>query len=457
MRLRLMVAALLAAGLSSPAAAIGLYEVWQAALAHDPSVAVARAGGEAGQARRQQADALWRPVVAIEGGVAWAGLESATRGAQVIMQGQPQTGVGFNTSVTSGASTRVAIAVRQPIWSAERNAQARQLQIDADVSGIVRTQAEQALMLQSAEHYFAVGLLDRRLQLLLRQQHAVDQMLVEAKDRFRAGDRPVLEVHEAHARAEALGAQRIALETELELARSALAVFSGLRPEPAAFTLPSRVSADTEVGELTSWTRRAEQANATLRQTEARLASALQEIEKTRGALSPVLDVVAQAGRDRLSGSGEFGDAGQTLTQRAIGLQLSVPLYTGGMRDARQAEAHALAEQARAELARARLQVGQQVKAVWLGLKQGAAQLDALEAAAAASEARLDATRVGREAGDRTMLDVLNAENDAAAAILAASQARVNLLLGHLRLALLAGELHEDLLVRADRLTADNH
>ena len=78
--------------------------------------------------------------------------------------------------------------------------------------------------------------------------------------------------------------------------------------------------------------------------------------------------------------------------------------------------------------------------------------LDLLGEALAASEARLDATRLGHEVGHRTLLDVLNAENDAAAARLALAQARTGLLLDRLRLAALAGQLDEDTLHSANQV-----
>jgi len=56
---------------------------------------------------------------------------------------------------------------------------------------------------------------------------------------------------------------------------------------------------------------------------------------------------------------------------------------------------------------------------------------------------RLDATRLGRQVGDRTTLDLLNAENDAASAELTLWQARIDLLMNRLRLAALAGRLDE--------------
>ena len=394
--------------------------------------------------------------MALEGGAGWASAESQTRGAQVVMGGAASTPVSFNTSITGGTSTRIAVSARQPIWSAERSAQAKQLQNAADVAGIEWSDAQQSLMLQSAEQYFKVALAARKLDLLKRQLDAVDKALTEAKDRFALGDRPVIDVHEAKARAEGLRAQRSAYETELELARVALADFSGMDAQPQEFSLPSGVIGSDSIGEMQAWLDKANRSNAMLRMMRAHLQNATLESDKSRGMLAPTLDVVAQSSRDRLSGSGDFGDASNTMTNHAIGVQLSMPLYTGGMRSAKQSEAIALVNKASAELERTRRQIAQQVKSVWLNLKVGADQLQALEAAAQASDARLDATVVGREAGDRTMLDQLNAENDAAAAKLALLQARVNLLLGRLKLALLAGELDDVLLAQADRLRAAN-
>jgi outer membrane protein len=133
-----------------------------------------------------------------------------------------------------------------------------------------------------------------------------------------------------------------------------------------------------------------------------------------------------------------------------IGVQLAVPLYTGGLRSARNSEAIALADEARAGRERVRQQVAQQIRGVWLDLAVGQSRVAALAAGLDASRARLDATRTGLQAGERTTLDLLNAENDAAAAELALLQAHVRLLTLPLRLAALGGELDDGTLQKAN-------
>ena len=444
MRLRpTLVALALAAAAAPPAWSTDLLDVWRAAAGHDPECAAARAAHQAGQARRQQAAALWRPNVLLEAGAGRATGENAIRGARFATPGFGEsTGVDFDTSVTNGTSTRYALVLRQPLYDRERSAQREQLEIAAGMTDIQWRAAEQALMLRSAERYFDAALAAHQLRLLQEQESAVEKARTEAEDRFRLGDRPVTDVHEATARAAALRAQRLAAGSALELQRQRLADLTGQPPE-AQLPLPRTASPEAEAGTLQSWLDRAAQANPQVLLAQAQLRHAEQEARKSAGALAPTVNLVGQIGRERLSGSGDFGNASQTGTQRAIGVQLAVPLYTGGARSARSDETQALAQQARAQLEQARLEAAQQTRAPWLDLTVGSARLAALEAALQASRARLDATRTGLQAGDRTTLDLLNAQNDAAGAELALLQARVQQLTHRLRLAALAGELDE--------------
>ena len=87
--------------------------------------------------------------------------------------------------------------------------------------------------------------------------------------------------------------------------------------------------------------------------------------------------------------------------------------------------------------------MAQQTRAAWLRLQSGAARTEAQNAALRASQARLDATQLGRQVGDRTTLDLLNAQNDAAGAELAMAQLRTSLTLERLRLLALTGQLDE--------------
>ena len=434
-----LVASLLVVGAFS-AQAMDLVQAWQATLQHDPQAAVAQAARQAGATSRTQAASLWRPALMLSATAGRMNGETEMSGAHFSAPGLGASdGVGFATSVDNGNSTRWGLSARQPLFNPERKAQGRQLEIAADVAELAWQAAQQDLVLQTAQRYFDVLLSTSKLALLRAQQKAVDLALTEAKDRFALGDTPVTDTHEASARAHALQAQVLAAQDELALAQGALSDATGLADTAVPMLAPAAPIVRPEpLAPLAHWQAQAMDKNPLLR-----MQVAQQEVAKYGAVAAPTLDLVAQAGREQLSGSGSFGSASNSASQQMIGLQLNVPLYSGGYRSAKLEEALRLQDKASAELDRARQQVNQQTRAAWLALQTGASRVTALGEARKASLARLDATRLGRQVGDRTTLDLLQAENDASGAELALLQARVELLVGQLRLHALAGQLDE--------------
>jgi outer membrane protein len=110
------------------------------------------------------------------------------------------------------------------------------------------------------------------------------------------------------------------------------------------------------------------------------------EADKHRASAAPRLDLVAQAEQQRLSGSGDYGSGARNRqTNALLGVQFTVPLYTGGWRSAKEEESLALQRSPGAAGRHART-VARQVHAAWLGLQAGAEQVRALQ------QARLPAT-----------------------------------------------------------------
>lgn len=444
----LLGAALLLA-LGTPARAFDLMEAWQGAQQHAPDSAMAEADREAGAAQARQARALWRPNAYLEGGAAYANSQTSTQGAQFSAPGFGQSsGVAFDTSVNGGTATRYALALRQPVYNRERSAQSDALDVGARAAELQWRQARQDLMLATTQAYFDVVLATERLRVLRQEQASAERVAVEARDRFRAGDRPITEVHEADARASALRAQALSADSQLALARNALQDLTGLATAPT-LAPPETPTPPAPLPPLSEWLGLVERQNLAIQLAQAQLEAAQARSRASGSAFSPTVDLVARVARDDISGNGSFGSASSSNVNSAIGVQLSLPLFTGGLRGAQHDEGEALAARAQAGLDRARQQVAQQARGTWLDLNMATEQVGALRAALQASMARLDATRTGLQAGDRTTLDLLNAGNDAAAAELALLDTRVRLLMQDLRLAALAGELDDFALQQA--------
>ncbi len=442
----LWLASLLALPAAQGAAAADLVEAWRAAVGNDREYAAARAERDAGATKREQGASLWRPSVEFSGTVGVANGDTSINGARFSAPGFGTVdGADFDTSINGGMATRWALQARQPLYSPARDADKRQLELSADVSELQWRAAQQALMLRTAERYFDAALAAESLRVLQRQQQSVEHALVEARDRFKLGDAPVTDAHEAEARAQAVRAEVLAAQSDLALKQVALSDLTGWSvAELSSPVLAPGAAPQDHLPPLAAWLADARAGNLQLRVSSAHVDVARQEAARFNSEVAPTVDLVASFAQDRLSGSGNYGSATNSQGNALIGVQLNVPLYTGGYRSARREESLHLADKARAEGERAAQQVALQTRAAWLGLTVGASRVTALDEALRATRSRLDATRIGRQVGERTTLELLNAENDAAVAELALLRARVSLLLDRLRLAALAGRLDED-------------
>lgn len=440
---RLLSGWLLAALWFSPSVqALNLLQTWEQARQHDPQMQVVQATRSSVQAYAAQAQSLWRPVVMGSATVGAMSAESRMQGAQFTAPGFGQSnGVSFGTSASAATSTRWSLQAKQALYSPERQAQRAQLQQAAGVAEWRADLAHQQFMLLTVQRYFNVLLAERQQHVLKNQLAAVERSLTEALDRFAIGDLPVTDTHEAAARASGLQAQWLAADSDLQMARQVLAESTRLpigALKPQAPKVAEPFTASPALDQVLSQVR---EANTGLRLKKAQWDVARQEVKKHQARGGITLDLVAQAGRDRLSGDGDFGPASNTQSQQMVGLSLNVPLYSGGYRSAKLQEAVSAQAQAEAEYELAVQQTQQQARSVWLALQTGPARLSALQAAWKASSARLDATRLGRQVGDRTTLELLQAENDAAQAELGWLRAQTELLITRLQLDALTGSL----------------
>ena len=444
-RLRAGAVSVLAGMLAAPAMALDLVQAWQAAQQHDFDFLAAQEAHEAGTTQRDQAHALWHPTVQASGTAGRMTNDSQIQGAQFAAPGFPVTNnAAFNTSINNGTLDRWALSARQPLLSRDRLSQSRQLDDKAEIAELEWKMARQDLMLRTAQRYFDVALAQESLRVARQQEQSVEKALGEVQARYRLGDVPITDTHEAQARVEAIRAQIAAAETDLQIKQAALSDATGLPLASLEVLQPTRGDMPVPGGaSLQQWLDDAAAGNPGLRMQMMKVDMAHEETARYGVLGTSSLDLVGEVTRDHLSGSGDYGAASNTLHTAVVGLQLTVPLYTGGARSARQEEARHLADKALNETDRARQQVALQTRASWLGLTTGMRRLDALAAALKASQARLLATRLGQRVGDRSTLDLLNAESDAAGARMAWLQARASLALTRLQLEALAGKLQE--------------
>jgi outer membrane protein len=176
---------------------------------------------------------------------------------------------------------------------------------------------------------------------------------------------------------------------------------------------------------------------------------ATREIERQRAGPYPTVDLVATRGRSSITettatSAGVGLGVGSDTTSNTIGLQLSIPIFSGGATSSRTREAVALKEKAAADLENARRTAALNARQGYLGVTSGLAQVRAFEAALVSSQSSVDSNKLGYEVGVRINIDVLNAQSQLYDTRQKLVKARMDLLISLLRLKAAAGSLNEE-------------
>jgi outer membrane protein len=433
-----LIAALMLAGISSATHAADLMSAWQAAQTRDPEIAAARALHEQAAFRLEQAKALWAPTVSAGGAVGVGGADSRTKGAEAM----GQSDVTFKTNVNAGALARASIGAQKAWINPEREAQSKQLELSADIVQAQWQLAQQALIMRTAQRYFDVVGAELTLNVLQRQQKAVQQAAAEIKKRQSVGDASVMDVQEANARASEIRAHVLTQENNLATKKVAYRQLVG--QEPTQLLTPANGNlTPSNLADANTWVQRAKQQSPSLQMLGLQQAIQGQEAKRIKAGNAMTVDWVAQAQMDRLSGQGMYGSSSNQMAQYMVGLQLHMPLSTGGMVQSREREALKQVEKLGYDQEAAELQIEQNVRDAWQSLSSAPARLQALAQSEKASKARLSATRQAHRTGSRTTNEWLSAEHDAAQSELAVMQLRIQTAMDQLRLYAAGGELGE--------------
>lgn len=444
--------------MASQSHAFDLLEAWQAARIHDPLFASARAEAEAGRTKSMQAQALKSPQVTLNAGVAGVSSDNKITDAQFSNAQFGAAGAAgakgttdFRTKTDGGLNLNLNLRAEYPLYDAIRDNAALQLNKQAQLAEVQLSASEQQLMQRVAQAYFDTLLAADALVTLNVQQVAVAEALASAKERFKEGDVAIIDTHETQARYDLLTSQVLEAESNLQLARAALADMTGVQDAVLA-PLPQQVNlASGHSGDLQSWLTRAQSNHPQVLAQQLQQEIAHAESGKFQSKHAPVLNLVALAGGDRLQGLAG-NDADITNRQMSLGLQLSIPLYSGGMRDARYQEALALEDKSRNQTEYDRQLATREARSAWMAVSVGQGQVKALEQAERSAEIKLDSTRLGRDVGDRTTLDVLNSEQELYNTRLALYRSRYQVLMAMFNLSAAAGELGEARLHEVNQL-----
>ncbi len=437
-------ALMLAAGvLASPSRAADLLDIFREAQANDAAYASARASLAAGRERLPQGRSLILPNLN-------ASASSIYSGNNITQLSGASANQPFDRNFHTNAWT---VTLTQPVyrwqnWIQYEEAGYQVMQAEAQFG-----QASQDLVVRVAQGYFDVLASENTLAFIQAQKAAISEQLAQAKRNFEVGTATITDTNEAQSRFDLAVSQEIAAQNDLEIRKRTLQQIIGRFPDALAPLRQNFTLSVPEPNRMDDWVDAAQKQSYPVRIQEAAVEIAEREVKRNRAGHLPTVDMVATYGNNisTASVSSPTG-VGTDVRNTTLGLQLAVPLYSGGLVSSRVREALAIFDKSRADLENSRRQAALSARQSFLGVTNGMAQVRALEQAVSSSETALASNKLGYEVGVRINIDVLNAQQQLFSTRRDLSQARYNTIVNGLRLKAAAGSLTETDLAAVNRL-----
>ena len=409
--------------LATNASALDLLQAYKDAQAYDSQFSSARLQRDATRERLAQGRAGLLPQVGLTATV------NRIDGDATLQQGT------FPIGYTADS---YQLQLKQPLYNLGNLTAYDQSKLQVTAGETQFEQARIDLTLRVAQAYFDVLAALDTIGFIQAQKTAISEQLASAKRNFQVGTATITDTHEAQARYDLALAQEIAAQNDLAVKRHALAQIIGKEAGELSGLRAGVKIAAPEPAAMDSWVKQAEAGNLGVVTQGISAEIAKLDVQRARAGHHPTLDAIASHGRQK-----SFFTGPVTTTTTAIGVQLTVPIFSGFATSSQVTQALALEDKSRADLDTARRNAAQGARSAFLGVQSGLSQVRALEAAEASSKLALDANNLGYSVGVRINIDVLNAQQQLYSTRRDLAKARYDTLLAGLKLKAAAGTLAE--------------
>lgn len=411
-----------------------LLSVYQQAVENNADLAAARARYQAVLERIPQARAGLLPQ--LSAGASYTDTDSEV---DTVLRGRQSV----------GASALVYQAtLSQPLFRADRWFQLQAAQASGEQAGLEFSASQQDLIFRSAEAYFAVLRAQDSLAAVKAEEAALKRQLDQANERFEVGLSDRTDVLQAQAGYDSARAGRLLVERQV---RDAFENLEALTARPYSrldgirHSLPVLAPVPNEASQ---WVETAARQNLNLQASHYAVIAAEENVRQRRAGHAPTLDAVAQYQTGDNDGLGFSNIPGEGLarytgdaSRSSIGLQLNIPLFSGGLTTAQGREAQQLLAQAEQQREGLRRQVVQNTRNLFRAVNTDVEQVQARRQAIISSQSALEATEIGYQVGTRNIVDVLDAQRLLYATVRDYNNARYDYILDNLRLKQVAGTL----------------
>jgi outer membrane protein len=394
---RLLKATLLTAGLvlsavASPAVAQTLDSALARAYEANPTLNAQRAALRVVNENVPQALGGYRPRVAGTGDVGRQYNEAST------IAGGNRTGSNFFTTPRGAALT-----VDQTVYNfGKTGAQVSQAESQVLGQREALRNTEQNVLLDAATAYMNVLRDTAILNLNDNNVEVLEEQLRQTRDRFQVGEVTRTDVAQAQAALAGAQSQSILARSNLKTSLARYRQQVGAEPKKLA---PAKGVENLLPKALPAAVQGALVQHPAIIAAQHGVDAAELNVKVVQADLYPTLGVTGTL--QKRYDTNSSGD--ERLSASVVG-RLTVPIYEGGVTYSRTRQAKETADQRRIEVETQRDTVRAAVISAWGGLEAAKAQIEAAQAQVAAAETALNGVREEAKVGQRTTIDVLNAQ-----------------------------------------------
>ena len=428
---------LMVAACTAPAEDLAV--VYRLALENNPEFLAAQATRKASLQKYPQARAALLPTIG-------ASASTSREDIEII------TDAGIVSRPAGRATTdrgEYSVSLTQPVYNQALFSALTQARAEVRRAEIEYAAAREDLIVRVAEAYFGVLAAEDDFELARAEKTAIARQHELANARLEVGLVAITDVHDAKARFALADAREIEAANNLADRREVLYEVTG-----RSFGQLSRIGKEMplvppEPTDSQQWTDKALEQNLALMARKETVKIARQEIKRNRAAHLPTLDLVGSYRRTDADSS--ITGPGVRADNSAIGLELTVPIFQGGLTQSLIKEAAHRYDAALRGYESEKRATERTTRSAYLNVSSAARRVSALDQAVIASQSALDAKTEGFEAGINTNLDVLDAQRDLFRAKRDYLQARYGYIFNLLRLKKAAGILSEKDITQVNR------
>ncbi|BCZ99486.1 TPA: outer membrane channel protein TolC [Vibrio cholerae] len=300
---------------------------------------------------------------------------------------------------------------------------------------------QQGLILRVAKAYFEVLRAQDNLEFVRAEKAAVGRQLEQTKQRFEVGLSAITDVHDAQAQFDGVLADEVLAENSLTNSYEALREITGQEYSKLAVLDTKRFAASRTTESSEALIEKAQQQNLSL--LAARISQDVARDNISLASSGHLPSLTLDGGYNYADNRNSNASTPSDYNDFKIGVNLSVPLYTGGNTTSLTKQAEFAYVASSQDLEAAYRSVVKDVRAYNNNINASIGALRAYEQAVISAKSALEATEAGFDVGTRTIVDVLDATRRLYDANKNLSNARYDYILSVLQLRQAIGTLSE--------------